>query len=79
MKKVMVVLMMALTFMSCEKDANQPNQCNCGLIVSDNASDYSITVRNSCTDNLKTFTLLEGDWMNAHPGEDICLEGQSQW
>lgn len=80
MKKVMVILVMAFSFMSCEKDSNSPNnQCNCGLIVSDNAADYSVTIRNSCSDNLKTFTLLPGDWMNAYVGEDYCITNVDSW
>ena len=44
-----MLLVLALTMISCEKDNNSTsnNPCNCGLIVSDNAADYSVTVRNS--------------------------------
>jgi putative cell wall-binding protein len=81
MKKITMLLVLALTMISCEKDNNSTsnNPCNCGLIVSDNAADYSVTVRNSCTENLKTFVLLPGDWMSAYVGSDICMEGQSKW
>ena len=52
---------------------------NCGLIVSDNVSNYSVDIRNNCSDNVKTFYLSEGDWMNAHPGQDYCITNVTNW
>jgi hypothetical protein len=77
-----VILILAVSMMvSCEKD-NQPpvqEQCNCGLILSDNVSDYSVVIRNSCSGNEKKFYLQEGDWMNAHPGSDYCITNVTSW
>jgi len=74
MKKVMMIMAMALMVMSCEKKS-----CNCGVIQSDNVSDYSVVIKNSCSGNNKVFYLSEGDWMNAHPGNDYCITNVTSW
>lgn len=77
-----VILMLAVSMMvSCEKENPQPvkEECNCGLVVSDNVSDYSVVIRNSCSGNEKKFYLQEGDWMNAHPGSDYCITNVTSW
>ena len=77
-----IILMIAVSMMvSCKKD-NQPlvqEQCNCGLILSDNVSDYSVVIRNSCSGNEKKFYLQEGDWMNAYVGSDYCITNVTSW
>ena len=67
MKRVVLVLATALMLFSCEKQ----NQ-TCGLIVSDNVEDYSITIRKS-NGSYETVTLYPGDWVNAHVGSEICV------
>jgi hypothetical protein len=84
MKKLVLVLGLVALTVSCNKEIVTPNNpqneiCNCGLIVSDNVSDYSVTIRNSCTDNLKTFYLLPGDWMNAYVGDNYCITNVTGW
>jgi hypothetical protein len=74
MKKVIMIMTVALLAMSCEKKS-----CNCGVIQSDNAADYSVVIKNSCSQNNKTFYLTEGDWMNAHPGSNYCITNITSW
>ena len=74
MKKLILIVGIGLTMISCTKES-----CNCGVIQSDNISDYSIVIRNSCSDNNKTFYLSEGDWMNAHSGDDYCINNVESW
>ncbi len=74
MKKKILIFSIALTMLSCSKEPS-----SCGRIVSDNVHDYSVTIRNSNTNNLKTFFLTEGDWMNAHPGDNYCITNTTQW
>lgn len=74
MKKVVLAIATVLTIVSCSKEPS-----NCGMIVSDNVHDYSITIRNSSTKNLKTFYLTEGDWIHAHPGDNYCITNETQW
>lgn len=77
MKKVLLVLALALTFTSCEDILN--GDCNCGLITSDRASDYSVVIRNNCSDNSKRFYLTQGDWMTAYVGSDYCITNTGEW
>ena len=74
MKKLIVLVAIAIGMASCTKE-----NCNCGVIQSDNVADYSIVIRNSCSGNNKTFYLSEGDWMNAHPGSDYCITNVQSW
>lgn len=76
MKKVMMIMAVALLAMSCEKEVTP---CNCGVIQSDNITDYSVVIKNDCSNNNKTFYLSEGDWMNAHPGNDYCITNTTSW
>ena len=74
MKKLILIL--SLSLVGCEKEEKT---CNCGLIESDNIKDYSIVVRNECSQNSKKFYLSEGDWMNAHPGSTQCFSDVKSW
>ena len=79
MKKLLIIIGLILIIGACQKEDTNVwgADCKCGLIISDDVNNYSIDVRNDCTDNVKTFVLTEGDWMNAHPGEGYC--GGSTW
>ena len=76
MKKIIIAV--ALLMVGCSKEEVKKHS-TCGLIVSDNVQDYSITIRNSSSGNLKTFVLYEGDWMNAHPGDNYCISNTTPW
>lgn len=89
MKKLALVLsLFIVSFTSCKKE-DEPtpynntntyqNQCVCGMIQSDRASDYSIVIRNNCSGNNKRFYLSQGDWMNAYVGIDYCISNTSAW
>jgi hypothetical protein len=77
MKKLILIIIVAITFVSCSKESVKP--CNCGLIVSDNVANYSVTIRNECSQNLKTFYLTEGDWLNAYVGSNYCITNSGSW
>lgn len=74
MKKLILLLVIAIGMASCTKE-----NCNCGVIQSDNIDNYSVVIKNSCSGNNKTFYLSEGDWMNAHPGDDYCITNVDSW
>lgn len=78
MKKTIAIAIVALVLGSCKKKEEE-GPCNCGIIQSDNAQDYSIVIQNECTGNNKTFTLSAGDWMNAHPGTKYCITNSGKW
>ena len=71
------VILVALIFLaSCSKE---DTTCNCGKIISDDPNDYSIVVRNSCSEHEKKFILNPGDWMTAYVGTDICISTVKNW
>jgi hypothetical protein len=74
MKKTILIALLAL--ISCKK---KDKPCNCGLIVSDDPKDYSVVIRNECSNNEKKFYLSQGDWMNAHPGDNYCITNSGKW
>lgn len=76
MKTTVIILSIAF-LISCKKKETAP--CNCGIIQSDNVQDYSVVIRNECTNNNKTFYLSQGDWMNAHPGNRHCITNVDKW
>lgn len=77
MKKVIIIAVAALISSCNKKESNNP--CNCGIIQSDNVQNYSVVIQNECSGNNKTFTLSEGDWMNAHPGTKYCITDSGKW
>ena len=77
MKKVIYGLAIILSIASCKKE--DAKQCNCGLVVSDDASNYSVVIRNNCSNNQQTFILQPGDWMNAYVGSNYCITNVSSW
>ena len=80
MKTITLILAIVALISSCKKkDVKETSPCNCGIIQSDNAIDYSVVIKNECSNNNKTFTLSEGDWMNAHPGSRYCITNSGKW
>ena len=77
MKKVLLVLLVAVSAFSCTPEDEL--DCNCGLIVSDRVSDYSVVIRNACSGNEKRWNLSQGDWMNAFVGTDYCITNTTSW
>lgn len=68
MKKL---ILLALLFIGCQKEEINTNR-SCGVIVDDNVKDYSITIRKS-NGSYETIVLYPGDWVNAHVGQEICV------
>jgi hypothetical protein len=81
MKKTILIALLALGVLACKKDKQTlfSGPCNCGEVLSDRASDYSVVIRNSCTDRVERFTLQPSDWLDAHPGSDFCLTNYDSW
>ena len=73
---MMMALMMCSVLTSCSKE---DEFCNCGTITDDDVTDYSVTIRNDCSNNSKKFYLTPGDWMNAHPGNNYCISNVTSW
>ena len=80
MKTIILSIAVVALISSCKKkDVKETSPCNCGIIQSDNAIDYSVVIKNECSNNNKTFTLSEGDWINAHPGSRYCITNSGKW
>ena len=79
MKKVVLVVGLLVALVSCKKEVDANQVCNCGLVLSDNVNDYSVSIRNSCSNNVQTFYLQPGDWMNAYVGENYCITNVTSW
>ena len=73
MKKILFASL--ILFSSCKKE----KLCNCGLVLSDRVSDYSVVIRNDCSNNEKRFILEPGDWMNAYVGSNYCITNTTSW
>jgi len=77
MKKVLFIILASAFLFSCTKE--QAKECNCGLVVSDDVTDYSVVIRNSCSGNERRFVLEPGDWINAGVGENYCIYNVTSW
>ncbi len=77
MKKILILIAIIGTFTACNE--KEPTVCNCGLILDDDASNYSIKIRNECSGNEKWFILQRGDWMNAYVGSNYCITNVDGW
>jgi hypothetical protein len=77
MKKVILGLAIILSIASCKKESAKV--CNCGLVLSDDVTDYSVIIRNSCSGNERKFVLQPGDWINAQVGSDYCITNIVSW
>ena len=76
MKKSIFILSLSMLLLSsCKKD----EVCKCGLIVSDDATDYSVNIQNDCSGNAKKFYLSQDDWFDAHVGNNYCISNTQSW
>lgn len=76
MKKVIFSLALASVLLtSCKKD----EICNCGTIMSDDPAYYSVSIKNDCSGNVKTFYLSQNDWMSAYVGSNYCITNTTSW
>lgn len=76
MKTIFSILISIFLFSGCSKSCDGDN---CGKIISDDASDYSVVIRNSCSGHEKKFILAPGDWMTAYVGSDYCITNSNGW
>tara|TARA_R110000744_G_scaffold279130_1_gene391349 strand:+ start:103 stop:408 length:306 start_codon:yes stop_codon:yes gene_type:complete len=82
MKKLALVFaLLAVGLSSCKKDEETlfSGACNCGEVISDRVSDYSVVIKNNCSGRSKRWNLSSSDWMNAHPGSDYCITNTDNW
>jgi hypothetical protein len=78
MKKLFLLAAILVAFASCTKE-QLGAKCNCGVIKSDNVSNYSVTIKNDCSGRNGTFILSPADWMTAYIGSNYCISNVSSW
>ena len=77
MKKLLSVLLISIILMGCEKE-----DCSCGVITNDEILEndcYSLTIRNDCSDNYKTFCFDYDVWLNNSLGSNFCVTNEDSW
>jgi hypothetical protein len=80
MKKIILIAGLFLAT-SCAK-----KQCNCGTITNDqitfdangNAC-YSLSIRNSCSGNVKTWCFDYMTWLDSPTGANFCVTNVESW
>jgi hypothetical protein len=76
-KRIILSVILFTAVVSCKKEETTP--CNCGEIMSDNAADYSVDIKNDCSGNFKTWILTPDDWMSAYVGTHYCITNTTSW
>ena len=76
MKKLLSILLISIILIGCEKE-----ECNCGVITNDEilGDCYSLTIRNDCSDNYKTFCFDYDVWLDNPVGGDFCVTNEDSW
>jgi hypothetical protein len=72
----LILFTMIVLVSSCEKQ-----DCNCGVITDDQiiGGEYTLSIRNDCTNNVETFIFSYDVWFNAYVGEDFCVTNVESW
>lgn len=85
MKKLFLTLLTVLaTLTSCEKDEEvipqNTSSCTCGTITDDEITNcYTLSVRNECSGNVKTFCFDQDVWFNNYVGNYFCISNVQPW
>lgn len=73
---ILLLIMFIVSISSCGKSYTKSAipKCNCGKVIYDNVIDYSITVQNTCSGNIRTFKLSRSEWLYAFIDSDYCTD-----
>jgi len=74
---ILILPFILLVFTGCEKE-----DCNCGVITNDEILDndcHSLTIRNDCSDNYKTWCFDYDVWLDNPVGGDFCVTNEDSW
>jgi hypothetical protein len=87
MKKLVLVLAIAIGFVSCKKEEVEPEvpaaDCSCGVIVSDGIDSsgdtfiYYLNVENDCSGHIMRFNVTYNYWLTHFVGDQTC--GNPSW
>ena len=85
MKRLFIIALMLFAFASCKKEKFCKNK-NCGEIVNDNITFdaqgnpcYSLSIKNNCSGNVKTWCFSYSAWFDGNVGEEFCVENVESW
>jgi hypothetical protein len=85
MKKVIYLTALILVLLSCKKYEPEPD-CTCGVVTNDalttssnGSTCYSLTVKNNCSGNLKTWCFPASTWYDYAVGDAMCVSGVGTW
>ena len=78
---IVIILLLVLSFTSCEKDNDLLEDCQCGIIANDGIDDgcYWLEIRNDCSGNKKKFCFDTDIWMNNYVGDHFCVTNVEPW
>jgi hypothetical protein len=84
MKRIILILSISLVSLaSCKK--YEPD-CTCGVVTNDalttntdGSTCYSLTVKNDCSGNLKTWCFPASTWYDYAVGDNMCVSGVGTW
>ena len=78
MKQLLILTLIII--LSCSKtDDSNHVKCNCGIVTSKDQSNYSIVIKNNCTEKEKSFIINPNEWFNVHSGYDYCIDNVNDW
>ncbi len=62
-------------------DGSCEYNCSCGYVTDDgvDGNGYFLTVRNACSNNIRTFYVDIDTWLNYFYGDYICFSNVSSW
>lgn len=82
MKKIIIIAVLALGLMGCEKEEVGLAPCSCGTVANDGIDTngcHWLELRNHCSGNKKKFCVDADKWMTAYVGTDFCLTNVNGW
>jgi hypothetical protein len=85
MKNITLIILLSLSFVSCKKYESKQD-CTCGVVTndaltsnSDGSFCYSLTVKNNCSGNLKTWCFSASTWYEYAVGDNMCVSNVGTW
>jgi hypothetical protein len=73
-----VAIFIAVGVSGCQKECTS----TCGIITDDAILDngcYSLTIKNNCSGNTKTFCFDINTWFTAYVGDNFCVTNTVPW